>query len=301
MDSFFYCFGQGIKNIGRNRLFSIVSIATMTVCIFLFGIVYFILTNVQLKLLETESDIGATVFFEYGTEEAQILSIKDTVSKVPGVRHVNYISADYAWKRYKDNHPALDGQVFGDDNPLENSASLEVYFDSVDDQADAIKRISGIQGVRAVHDMEDLVDTLKGLNRGLKYGAGVLIALLIAIAGFLISTTVSVGVSVRAREIQIESLIGATDIFIRGPFLVEGIVIGLLGACIPLSILYALYYKLVKLISVKASGIFDTINFVPVGEVFAVLAPLSLCISVGIGFFGSYFTLNRKLRKIRSM
>lgn len=96
-------------------------------------------------------------------------------------------------------------------------------------------------------------------------------------------------------------LIGATDIFVRAPFLVEGVVIGLLGACIPLSILYALYYKIIELIASKFSSLFNTLNFVKTSQVFGVLAPVSICIGVGIGFLGSYFTLNKQLRKIRQM
>ena len=111
---------------------------------------------------------------------------------------------------------------------------------------------------------------------------------------------VSIGVSVRAREIQIQSLIGATDLFIRAPFLVEGVIIGFLGAAVPLSVLYAVYYKLVTLISDNL-GVFSSVNFVNVNDVFAVLIPISMCISVGIGFFGSSFTLNRELRKFRRM
>ena len=288
LDSFFYCFGQGIKNIRRNRLFSIASVTTMTVCIFLFGIMYFMLVNVRYNLLELENGVDATVFFR------------------EGVRRIEYISAEEAWDKFKESHFSSEDSdmlsSFGDDNPLANSASFEVYFHSAEDQLDAVKAIRAMEadGVRYVNNAEDLVQSLTSLNRGFSLAAIILIVLLLAIALFLISTTVSIGVSVRAREIQIQSLIGATDLFIRGPFLVEGVLIGLLGAAIPLSVLYGLYYKMVQLVSTKL-GIIGAINFVDVNEVFAVLAPLSVCIGVGIGFFGSYMTLNRELRKFRKL
>ena len=238
MDSFFYCLTQGIKNLRRNRLFSIASIATMTVCLFLFGIMYFLLVNVRFSLTEMEKGVGATVFFKENITYEELVALRDKILDVDGVRYVN--------------------------------------------------------------NAEELVSSLTSMNKGLGIGAVVLIVLLLAIALFLISTTVSIGVSVRAREIQIQSLIGATDLFIRAPFLVEGVLIGLLGAAIPLSVLYAVYYKLVALIS-DNFGVLNTINFVPVNEVFGVLIPISLCIGVGIGFFGSSFTLNRELRKFRRM
>lgn len=306
LDSFFYCFGQGIKNIRRNRLFSIASVTTMTVCIFLFGIMYFMLVNVRYNLLELENGVGATVFFREGITEPELVNLKNKIVELNGVRRIEYISAEEAWDKFKESHFSSEDSdmlsSFGDDNPLANSASFEVYFHSAEDQLDAVKAIRAMEadGVRYVNNAEDLVQSLTSLNRGFSLAAIILIVLLLAIALFLISTTVSIGVSVRAREIQIQSLIGATDLFIRGPFLVEGVLIGLLGAAIPLSVLYGLYYKMVQLVSTKL-GIIGAINFVDVNEVFAVLAPLSVCIGVGIGFFGSYMTLNRELRKFRKL
>ncbi|MBR5712318.1 MAG: ABC transporter permease [Lachnospiraceae bacterium] len=306
MDSFFYCLGQGIKNIRRNRLFSIASIATMTVCIFLFGIMYFVLANVRYSLSEMEKGVGATVFFKEGITNDELVALKNKIYEVDGVRQITYVSAEMAWKNFKETHfKDKDSALlasFGDDNPLENSASFEVYFSSAEKQLPAIEEIRAMSeyGVRYVNNAEDLVSSLTSMNRGLNIGAGVLIVLLLAIAAFLISTTVSIGISVRAREIQIQSLIGATDLFIRAPFLVEGVLIGLFGAVIPLSILYAAYYKLVALISENFSTL-RVINFVDVNEVFRVLVPISLCIGVGIGFFGSSFTLNKELRKFRKM
>jgi len=306
LDSFFYCIGQGFKNIHRNRLFSIASVATMTVCIFLFGIMYFLLVNVRYSLSEMGRGVGATVFFKEDISNEELLVLKDKILAVDGVRQVSFVSASDAWRNFKNAHFKKEDSdlliSFGDDNPLENSASFEVYFTSAEKQLPAVAEIRKLEseGVRYVNNAEELVSSLTSLNRGLSIGAIVLVVLLLAIALFLISTTVSIGVSVRAREIQIQSLIGATDIFIRGPFLVEGIVIGLLGAAIPLSVLYAVYYKLIALITQKFD-VFRTVSFVDANEVFGVLIPVSLCIGVGIGFFGSSFTLNRELRKFRRM
>ena len=267
---------------------------------------YFMLVNVQFNLLELENDVGATVFFREGITEQELVDLKHKIVELDGVRRIEYISADEAWTKFKESHFSNEDsdmlKSFGDDNPLANSASFEVYFHSAEDQLDAVEAIRAMEadGVRYVNNAEDLVRSLTSLNRGFSIAAIVLIVLLLAIALFLISTTVSIGVSIRAREIQIQSLIGATDLFIRGPFLVEGSLIGLLGAAIPLSVLYGLYYKMVQLVSTKL-GILGAVNFVDVNEVFAVLAPLSACIGIGIGFFGSYLTLNKELRKFRKL
>ncbi len=192
-------------------------------------------------------------------------------------------------------------ETFGTDNPLEDSASFAIYFESVEAQKEAVTKIAALSGIRKVNDTEDMVNTLSRLNRILSVGSVMIIGLLLCIATFLISTTVTMGVSIRRKEISIMHLIGATDIFIRAPFLVEGVIIGLLGACIPLSILYALYYKIIELIASKFSSLFSSLNFVDTSEVFQILAPVSLCIGVGIGFLGSYFTLNKQLRNFRQL
>ncbi len=304
ISSFFYCFGQGLKNIRRNKLFSIASIATMTACLFLFGFMYFILVNVQYMILEAEKNVGVTVFFDEGISEERIGELRKEVLAIDGVKNLIYKSAEQTWEEYKESHFGDNEDLissFGSDNPLKDSASFEVYFDSVNKQSDAVQEITALSGIRKVNDTEDLVRSLSRMNRALSIGSVVLIVLLLAIATFLISTTITMGISIRKKEISIMHLIGATDIFIRAPFLVEGMIIGLLGASIPLSVLYALYYRLVQLVAEKLGSVFSTVNFVDVKEVFQVLAPVSLCIGVGIGFLGSYFTLNKQLRKFRQM
>lgn len=300
--SFAYCFHQGIKNIRRNKLFSVASIATMTACLFLFGIMYFLLINVQHMLLEAETNVGVTAFFDEGIEEDAIAALKEKIEAMDAVKSVTYKSAAETWEEYKETHLTDElAETFGTDNPLEDSASFAIYFQSVEAQKEAVTQIAALSGIRKVNDTEDMVNTLTRLNRILSVGSVMIIGLLLCIATFLISTTVTMGVSIRRKEISIMHLIGATDIFIRAPFLVEGVIIGLLGACIPLSILYALYYKIIELIASKFSSLFSTLNFVDTSEVFCVLAPVSLCIGVGIGFLGSYFTLNKQLRNFRQL
>lgn len=300
--SFTYCFHQGVKNIGRNKLFSIASIATMTACLFLFGVMYFLLANIQFMMKEAETNVGITAFFDEDITESQIAELKEKIESYEEVKAVDYKSAEQTWEEYKETH--LNDELaatFGEDNPLEDSASFTIYFNNVESQQEMARTIANMKGIRKVNDTEDLVKTLTRLNRILSIGSIAIIGLLLFIATFLISTTVTMGISVRRREISIMHLIGATDIFVRAPFLVEGVVIGLLGACIPLSVLYALYYKIIELIANKFSSLFNSLNFVQTSDVFRVLTPVFICIGVGIGFLGSFFTLNKQLRRFRQM
>ncbi len=116
------------------------------------------------------------------------------------------------------------------------------------------------------------------------------------VAIFLISNTVTTGIAVRRDEIGIMKLIGATDSFVRAPFIVEGILIGLIGAILPLALLYLLYNRIVIYIEEKFSFIGSLISFVPAEGVFHTLVPVALALGVGIGFLGSRITIRKHLK-----
>ncbi len=296
-----YSFTQGVKSIQRNKLFSMATIATMSACIFLFGILYFVLANVRFVLYEAESNVGITVFFDEDITEEEIKEIGEKISGIQGVSHYEYLNADETWERYKREYLNEElAATFSDDNPLEHSMSYTVYFDDVKYESDAAEQIKDIDGVRKVNDSNRVVKTLTKINRALSIGTVIIVGLLLAIAAFLISTTITTGVSIRQREISIMHLIGASDFFIRGPFIVEGFIIGMLGVFIPLSVLYALYYKVIGAVASRFSGIFSEVKFVSINEVFSFILPVSLAMGLGIGVLGSSFTLSKQLKKIRS-
>ena len=295
-----YSVRQGGKNLKRNRMFSLASIGTMAACLFLFGIFYFLLQNLQYAIRSAETNVGVTVFFEEGTGMARITQIQEEITRRQEVAYVNYVSAEEAWERYKETS-LTEEQVasFGEDNPLENSASLEVHTSDVTAQAALVRYIESFPEVRLVNDSKELADMLGGINRAVSIVTAVIITILAAVAVFLISTTISTGVSIRAQEISIMKLIGATDFFIEAPFFVEGLLLGAIGAAIPLALLYAVYrrisgYIAEKLISVLGKGtmLLDS------GEVFHTLVPISLGIGIGIGVIGTWMTLKKQLRKI---
>ncbi|MDE7327145.1 MAG: ABC transporter permease [Lachnospiraceae bacterium] len=295
-----YSIGQGGKNLRRNRMFSLASIGTMAACLFLFGIFYFLLQNLQYAIRGAETNVGVTVFFEEGTDTARIAQIREEIERRSEVAYVNYISAEEAWKRYQETSLSEEQvKSFGEDNPLENSASLEVHTSDVSAQDALVRYIGSIPQVRLVNDSKELADMLSGINRAVSIITTVIIAILAAVAVFLISTTISTGVSIRAQEISIMKLIGATDFFIEAPFFVEGILLGAIGAAIPLVLLNVIYrrisgYITERLVSVLGQGTM----LIDSGQVFATLVPLSLAIGIGIGALGTWVTLKKQLKKL---
>ena len=150
--------------------------------------------------------------------------------------------------------------------------------------------------MREVHQSELAAKTLSDFNSLIGYIFVGVIIILIAVAVFLINNTVTVGIAVRKEEIGIMKLIGATDFFVRAPFVVEGILIGLIGSVLPMLILYVMYQKMIGYIMGKFNFISNLISFLPVDDVFQVLAPIGLALGVGIGFIGSFVTTRKHLK-----
>ena len=290
---------QGFKNIGRNKMFSIASIATMAACIFLFGIFFSIGTNFRYMVQKAEEGVAITVFFDEEATDAQIKKIGDELKSQNGVLKVNFVSADEAWDSFKDEYfgdakELADG--FKDDNPLSGSDNYEVYMSDVSKQKDVVSYAEKLDGVSKVNKSDVVAKTLTSVNRLIYYVSIVLIGILLAVSIFLISNTVTMGITVRREEIAIMKYIGAKDGFVRAPFIIEGLVIGLIGAVIPLVILYFVYDKAVAYVMTKFSLLNNIIEFLPVTTVYRTLLPVGLILGVGIGFIGSAFTIRKHLR-----
>ena len=290
---------QGFKNIGRNKMFSVASIATMAACIFLFGIFFSIVTNFRYMVQKAEEGVAITVFFDEEATDAQIKKIGDELKSQNGVLKVNFVSADEAWDSFKDEYfgdakELADG--FKDDNPLSGSDNYEVYMSDVSKQKDVVSYAEKLDGVSKVNKSDVVAKTLTSVNRLIYYVSIVLIGILLAVSIFLISNTVTMGITVRREEIAIMKYIGAKDGFVRAPFIIEGLVIGLIGAVIPLVILYFVYDKAVAYVMTKFSLLKNIIEFLPVTTVYRTLLPVGLILGVGIGFIGSAFTIRKHLR-----
>ena len=299
ISTFFYSVKQGLKNIWRNKMFSLASIATMSACIFLFGLFFSIVTNFRAMVKTAEEGVAVSVFFDEGITQDHIDEMKQKIEKRPEVAKCEYISAEQAWEDYKNiyfegSEDAAAG--FADDNPLANSASFSIYLSDVSLQDALVTYLKSMDGVREVHESEVVANTLSDFNSLIGYISVGIILILLGVAVFLISNTVTVGISVRKEEIAIMKLIGATDYFVRAPFIVEGITIGLLGSAIPLLLLYFLYSKVVVYVADKFSFLSSMVNFLPVGQVFHTLVPVALVLGVGIGFLGSRLTIRKHLK-----
>ena len=298
LSSLGYNFKQGVKNIWRNRMFTLASVITMTTCIFLFGIMFSIILNVTAAARYYEQDIGITVLFDEGIDQDQIDEIGEKIAAFDGVTEVTFTSAEEAWENFQDTYFEGDPEAaasFGTDNPLANSASYSVKTEQIEDQAVVEAYISGLEGVRSVNRSDEVVRALSSFNTIMTVASLIVIAILLLVAVILISMTINVGISVRKNEIGIMKLIGATDGFVRAPFLVEGMLIGFIGAVIPLIILFFTYNALLGGIISKYLTSLSAI-FMSVEEVYVYLVPTALVLGLGIGLLGSVITVRKHLR-----
>lgn len=279
-------------------MFSIASILTMAACIFLVGVFYSLVTNVDNIAQKVEQEVPVTVFFDEGTTEEQMQEVGNLIQARPEVERVEFESAEQAWENFKDKYfqgsDAAEG--FKDDNPLVNSSNYHVYLNQIEKQTELVNYIQGLEYVRDVEQSEQAANTLGSFNKLVSYASIVIIALLLIISIFLISNTISVGISVRKEEIGIMKYIGATDAFVRAPFLLEGMVLGVIGAAIPLIALYFLYNSVVEYILNKFSVLTGVVAFIPVWQIYQILLPIGLALGIGIGFIGSMMTTRKHLR-----
>lgn len=298
MSTLWYGLKQGVKSIIQNKMFSLAAIGTITACLFLLGVFYALFSNFQHMVYHAESTVGIIVFFDENATKAQIDGIGQQISSCKSVEKVEYVSAAEAWERFKNE--MLEGNqdlasAFGEDNPLEYSSSYEVYLNDVSQQTELVNYIRSLDGVRKVNGSADTAASLNSFNMLVAYVSITIIVLLILVSVFLINSAVAMGINVRKDEIAIMKFIGATDLFVRLPFIVEGIVMGLIGAAIPLCLLRVMYEKVISFIVTHFSTLSEWLAFVSTREEFAILVPLSLGVGVGIGVLGSTMSVRKHL------
>ena len=282
ISTFFYTLKQGIVNIFRNKWFSLASMATISACLLLFGLFFAVVVNFNNIVKTAEQGVSVTVFFEENLSEAKIQEIGKLIEKRTEVSKVVYVSAEEAWETFRQEYF---GEEYSDgftENPLENSSNYEIYLSDVALQGSLVTYLESIEGVRQVNRSEVTASTLSGMNVLIVYVSIGIIAILLAVSVFLISNTVMIGIQVRKEEINIMKYIGATDFFVRSPFVIEGIIIGAIGAAVPLGIIYVIYNTVVEFVVERFEMLSALLNFLPVEEIFATLTPVSFGLELAL-------------------
>lgn len=295
INTFWYTLKEGFKGLFRNKWYTLASIATISACLFLLGIFSAILLNFQHIVDNVQKGVAVTTFFQEGTTEDEIDTLKVYLESLEEIDKVIYISADDAWAEFSKDLNMSEYMDAFPENPLANCANLEIYLNDTSKQADLVTYLESVDIVRRINKSELAATTLSGMDSLVGVATIGIIGILLSVSVFLISNTITVGISIRKEEINIMKYIGATDFFVRFPFIIQGILIGLIGAGIPLTAIYFLYNQVIVFVMGYFPSLSTLLGFLDVKVVFDLLLPLNLGVGVGIGFFGSYFTCRKHL------
>jgi cell division transport system permease protein len=200
---FFYGLKEGIRNIFRNKIFSLASIGTIMACVFLLGVTLSVILNVRSTVRQMESSVGVSAFFESGISQEEKEAIGQKIQAMDGVATAKYVSAEEAWEQYKtevfkDNEELLEG--FEGENPLNESDSYEITLREVGDHEAVVKELESMDGIRSVKYSEVAAEGISKINTLGTYIAGAIILILLLVSVFLVSNTVSLGISVRRKR-----------------------------------------------------------------------------------------------------
>ena len=290
-----YTLKEGFKGLFRNKWYTLASIATISACLFLLGIFMAIMMNFQHIIDNVQKGVAVTTFFTEGTTEEQILELKTQLEARNEVERVVYVSADQAWADFSETINVGEYMDGFPENPLANCANLEIYINDTAKQEDLVTYLESVEMVRRINKSELAATTLSGMDSLVSVATIGIIGILLLVSIFLISNTITVGISMRKEEINIMKYIGATDFFVRFPFIIQGILIGLIGAGIPLTAIYFLYNQVIEAVMGYFPSLSALLGFLAVEAVFEYLLPLSLAVGVGIGYLGSYLTCRKHL------
>lgn len=299
VSTFFYSLKQGFINIKRNKLFSLASVGTIAACIFLIGLFYAVLANLQHIVSSAEENVAVVIFFDYEITDEQKDAIETAITKRVEFGSLTKVTAEEAWEDFKEDYfkdaPEL-AEGFKDDNPLANSASFRVTLNDISMQDEFVDFVEDLEGVRKVNYSDSTADTLVDFGKMVGFVSVAIIIILLAVGIFLISNTVMIGIAVRKEEIGIMKLMGAKDLFIRAPFMVEGVLIGVAGAAIPLVILVMIYERVVHSILEQFAMVGSVVSLLSTGDVFKILTPAAFIVGGGIGLIGSIITMRKHLK-----
>ncbi|MDR1558336.1 MAG: permease-like cell division protein FtsX [Clostridiales bacterium] len=293
--SFSYTIMEAFRGLIKNRLMSAASIITLSSCLFMVSISFCLAVNLDYLLIQMESMMSITVYLEDGMSTEEVNDLIGRVNQIPFVTQLEFISSGEALERFKvdleDSAHILDG--LDKDNPLPNSLVLDIdslsHWDYVENNLNELKEY----GVETIQHGRQAANALMTVNNLLRVVGALVIAGLGVISVVIIFNTIRIAVNTRKTEINIMKYVGATDAFIRGPFIVEGMIIGIFGAVIPLAGAYALYNP-VKDFLINSLPVIDFL-FHNQSYVFSLLTPLLFAVGVLIGIVGSTISIRRYL------
>ncbi len=294
MNRFRYACGQAVKQLKRNKGMTAASVFAITAMMLILGLFFVMIVNTGRIADSVRDDYNSIeVFYLDKTEKTEIMQARDDISKWPNVKNVKYRSKDQAMKilkkRWGDSGYLLDSLT---ENPLPDS--LVITVKDIEKAGKVAKKAESLKGTEDIRYYKDTVDKLIRFTNGLEIAGIIIIIFLIIISIVVVSNTIKLTVQSRSEEISIMKYVGATDWFIRGPFMLEGVMIGTVSAVISAALVAVIYGRaaaaagdgLVKVLSVPMVSAWD---------LSLILLAVFLVMGAGIGALGSMISMRRFL------
>ncbi|MCL1788479.1 MAG: permease-like cell division protein FtsX [Defluviitaleaceae bacterium] len=290
-----YYIREAVRSLIVNRLMSIASIFTVASCIFIVSMFFILGSHVSFFVQQLGDSLGLVVFIEEGTTDVETARLERHILDIQHVASVRYVSSHNALidlRERMDHPPFLQG--LENNNPLRASFEIELtdiaYQDQVENALENL-RSYGVGGILRDAELGRILMTLSDVVNIISV---ILILILGIVAIVIITNTINITVNARRTEINIMKYVGATDWFIRWPFIIEGVLIGLIGGAIPAFITWFGHDRVIN----SLGGIQELafIQFVPRGIIFAQLLPFALLLGTAIGLIGSGLSLRKHLK-----
>ena len=296
-----YHIGEGIRNLFKNKKSTMASLCIMMATMLMFGIFFIIGKNVNNVMKTIEEEQGMQVFIIDEADSSEVQQVRDMILSIDGVSSAQIYTRQDALDKMKErmkNHADLLSVYEGDENIFPDSVIVKLSnLERSAEVQEKIRQIT-IDGKSYIDDIlnsDKTVNALISIANGIKIVTGVLLILLIAISVFIISNTIKLTVHARRKEISIMKYVGATNSFIRWPFIVEGMIIGVLAALFTMLIIYFGYTIVVQKIMLALSHIKISVALLTFKELYKLILIVYMTLGIGIGVLGSSISMKKYL------
>jgi len=291
--------GQGFRNVFRNRIMSLASISAIAAALFVLGLVLAMVLNFNNIISGLESKVEITVFLKDNVQSHEIEAMSRQLNDWEGIKEWKFVSRDEALENWREEWGEqkylLDGYT-AENNPLPDSFHITV--ENPDYVTEMVEKLRKLTKVEVVQYSKDVVDTITRIANATRILGLAVVVILIIMAMIIIHNTIRISVYSRRREINIMKYIGATDWYIRWPFIMEGISLGIMGAVIAGSLTAGIYYLLVQQVaeSPMEGNILSLLQLLPLESIIYQIVGLFLLVGSVVGVIASVLSIRKHLR-----
>ena len=292
-----YLIGEGFSNVFKNKKSTGASLMIMCATMIIFGVFLILSENINHFVQEVEEAQGIQVFATDEATDEQIQKLGEDIQKVNGVNTIEYKSKEAALdqmkQKFSENEELLEGYE-GENNIF--TASYVVTLTDLNLSGQVQEEISKLDNVKKITSSDETVSTLIDLANGVKIVTGVILVLLVVISIFIIANTIKLTVHARRKEISIMKYVGATNGFIRWPFIVEGMIIGIIASAISI-VLVAVAYNFIAEQMVNSQFMkMVGVSLVGFSDMFSSIIVVYMLLGIGIGALGSIISMRKYLK-----